>query len=162
MSDQTFPITPNGLTRLRADLKRIKQVERPQNVKDIEEALEHGDLKENAEYHAAKEAQAKIDARSKYLEHRIAKAMVIDPSTIKSETVSFGATVSLVDVDTDAEVVYSLVGEDETDVAGGRISISAPISRALLGNAVGDEAIVRLPKGDREFEVTKIEYKALD
>ncbi len=161
MSDQSFPITPGGLTRLRASLKRIKQVDRPQNVKDIEEALEHGDLKENAEYHAAKEAQAKIDARSKYLEHRIAKAVVIDPTKINSDTIAFGATVSLCDNDTDKHETYILVGEDETEVSDGKISISAPLARALLGKEEGDEVIVSLPRGQRDLEILKIEYKPI-
>ena len=158
---QRFPMTPAGLEKLRDELRRIKEVERPQNVKDIEVALGHGDLRENAEYHAAKERQAELAARMGYLEGRIGLAQVIDPSSIDSETVGFGATVTLTDMDTDEEVVYILVGEDETDVKAGRISIKAPIARAMLNKAEGDDVTVRLPKGDREFEILKIEYKAL-
>lgn len=158
---QRFPMTPAGLEKLRDELRRIKEVERPQNVKDIEVALGHGDLRENAEYHAAKERQAELAARMGYLEGRIGLAQVIDPASIDSETVGFGATVTLTDMDTDEEVVYILVGEDETDVKAGRISIKAPIARAMLNKAEGDDVTVRLPKGDREFEILKIEYKAL-
>ena len=158
---QRFPMTPAGLEKLRDELRRIKEVERPQNVKDIEVALGHGDLRENAEYHAAKERQAELAARMAYLEGRIGLAQVIDPAGIDSETVGFGATVTLTDMDTDEEVVYILVGEDETDVKAGRISIKAPIARAMLNKAEGDDVTVRLPKGDREFEILKIEYKAL-
>lgn len=158
---QRFPMTPAGLEKLRDELRRIKEVERPQNVKDIEVALGHGDLRENAEYHAAKERQAELAARMAYLEGRIGLAQVIDPVSIDSETVGFGATVTLTDMDTDEEVVYILVGEDETDVKAGRISIQAPIARAMLNKSEGDDVTVRLPKGDREFEILKIEYKAL-
>ena len=158
---QRFPMTPAGLEKLRDELRRIKEVERPQNVKDIEVALGHGDLRENAEYHAAKERQAELAARMGYLEGRIGLAQVIDPAEIDSETVGFGATVTLTDMDTDEEVVYILVGEDETNVKAGRISIKAPIARAMLNKSEGDDVTVRLPKGDREFEILKIEYKAL-
>ena len=158
---QRFPMTPAGLVKLRTELRRIKEVERPNNIKDIEVALGHGDLRENAEYHAAKERQAELAARMSYLEGHIGLAMVIDPATIESDTAGFGATLTLTDMDTDEEVVYTLVGEDETNVKGGRISITAPIARAMLGKSVGDDVTVRLPKGEREFEILKIEYKAL-
>jgi transcription elongation factor GreA len=158
---QRFPMTPAGLEKLRTELKHIKEVERPQNVQDIETALGHGDLRENAEYHAAKDRQAELAARMAYLEGRIGLAQVIDPASIDSETVGFGATVTLLDMDTDEEVVYVLVGEDETNVKAGKISIAAPIARAMLGKAEGDDVTVKLPKGEREFEVVKVEYKAL-
>jgi transcription elongation factor GreA len=161
MSD-TFPMTPAGKDRLYAELRHIKEVDRPDNVKEIESALEHGDLRENAEYHAAKERQAMLDGRMRYLEHRIGAARLIDPATIKSSKVGFGATVTVVDVDTDEEATYAIVGEDEADVDRGRISIQSPIARAMLGREVGDSAILKLPKGDRELEVTVIEYKAID
>jgi transcription elongation factor GreA len=154
-------MTPAGLDKLRTELKRLKEVERPQNVKDIETALGHGDLRENAEYHAAKERQAELAARMAYLEGRIGAAQVIDPETIDTETAAFGATVTLLDMDTDEEVVYVLVGEDETDVKAGKISIAAPIARAMLGKAEGDDVTVRLPKGEREFEIVKVEYKRI-
>ena len=158
---QRFPMTPAGLDTLREELKQLKEVERPQNVKDIEVALGHGDLRENAEYHAAKERQAELAARIANLESRIGLAQVIDPETIRSTTIGFGATVTLTDMETDEEVVYKLVGENESDVKQGKISIGAPIARAMLGKSEGDDVIVRLPKGDREFEVVKIEYKRI-
>lgn len=156
---QRFPMTPAGLQTLREELKQLKEVERPQNVQDIEVALGHGDLRENAEYHAAKERQAEIAARIANLESRIGLAQVIDPETIKSETIGFGATVTLTDMETDEEIVYRIVGENESDVKAGKISIAAPLARAMLGKGAGDEVVVRLPKGDREFEVVKVEYK---
>lgn len=161
MSEDKFPMTPAGLAKLRAELKQLREVERMQNVRDIEEALGHGDLRENAEYHAAKERQAEIDARMRFLDYKIARAQVIDPTTIRETRVTFGATVTLNDVDNDTEVVYCLVGEDESDASAGKISISAPIARAMLNKRVGDEVIVKLPKGDREYEVVKVEYKAI-
>ena len=154
-------MTPGGLQALRDELRRIKEVERPQNVKDIETALGHGDLRENAEYHAAKERQAELAARMAYLEGRIGLAQVIDPESLDSATIGFGATVTLLDTDSDEEVVYKLVGEDESDVKAGKISINAPIARAMLGKAEGDDVTVNLPKGVREFEVVSIEYKAI-
>ena len=158
---ERFPMTPAGLQKLRRELRHLKEVERPKNVQDIETALGHGDLRENAEYHAAKERQAELAARMAYLEGRIGLAQVIDPTSIRSKTAGFGATVTLLDMDTDEEVVYILVGEDETDVKAGKISIAAPIARAMLGKGEGDDVIVQLPKGEREFEVIKVEYKAI-
>lgn len=158
---QRFPMTPAGLDKLREELRRIKEVERPQNVEDIETALGHGDLRENAEYHAAKERQAELAARMKYLEARISLAQVIDPEETQSERVAFGATVTLLDMESEEEVVYRLVGEDESDVKAGKISITAPIARALLGKEEGDDALVHLPKGEREYEVVKVEYKRI-
>jgi transcription elongation factor GreA len=158
---QRFPMTPAGLESLRSELKQLKEVERPQNVQDIEVALGHGDLRENAEYHAAKERQAEIAARIANLENRIGLAQVIDPETISSQTIGFGATVTLTDMESDEEIVYIIVGENESDVKASKISIAAPLARAMLGKAEGDEVVVRLPKGDREFEVVKIEYKRI-
>ena len=154
-------MTPAGLQTLRDELKRIKEVERPQNVKDIETALGHGDLRENAEYHAAKDRQGELAARMAYLEGRIGLAQVIDPAEIDSTKIGFGATVTLLDMDSDEEVVYMLVGEDESDVKAGKISISAPIVRAMIGKSEGDDVTMQLPKGVREFEVVKVEYKAI-
>jgi transcription elongation factor GreA len=158
---QRIPMTPAGLQVLRNELRHLKEVERPQNVKDIETALGHGDLRENAEYHAAKERQAELAARMAYLETRIGLAQVIDPEQIDSSTIGFGATVTLLDMDTDEQVIYVLVGEDESDVKAGKISISAPIARAMLGKSEGDDVNMQLPKGAREFEVVKVEYKAI-
>lgn len=158
---QRVPITPTGLERLRAELKHIREVERPQNVQDIETAREHGDLRENAEYHAAKDRQAELASRMQYLESRISLAQVIDPETIESATIGFGAKISLLDTESEEKVVYYLVGEDETDVRTGKISIAAPIARALLGKTVGDEVTVKLPKGVHEYEVLSVEYKRI-
>lgn len=162
MPADKFPMTPAGLKKLRAELKQLREVERMKNVRDIEEALGHGDLRENAEYHAAKDKQAEIDGRMRFLDYKIARADVIDPTSIKSDRVTFGATVTMEDLDNDTTVTYCLVGEDESDVVAGKISITAPIARAMLGKHVGDDVLVKLPKGDREYEVVKIEYKAID
>lgn len=162
MPADKFPMTPAGLKKLRAELKQLREVERMKNVRDIEEALGHGDLRENAEYHAAKDKQAEIDGRMRFLDYKIARADVIDPTSIKSDRVTFGATVTMEDLDNDTTVTYCLVGEDESDVVAGKISITAPIARAMLGKQVGDDVLVKLPKGDREYEVVKIEYKAID
>ncbi len=162
MPADKFPMTHAGLKKLRAELKQLREVERMKNVRDIEEALGHGDLRENAEYHAAKDKQAEIDGRMRFLDYKIARADVIDPTSIKSDRVTFGATVTMEDLDNDTTVTYCLVGEDESDVVAGKISITAPIARAMLGKHVGDDVLVKLPKGDREYEVVKIEYKAID
>lgn len=160
MSD-SYPITPAGLLKLKAELKRLKEVERPRNIKEIEEALSHGDLRENAEYHAAKENQALIASQMSYYETRIAKANVIDPEKVDSERAGFGATVALVNIDTEDEFEYALVGEDEADADKGRISISSPIARALVGKEEGDEVTVRLPKGVANYEITGVVYRAI-
>lgn len=162
MADDIYPMTPQGLARLRIELKRIREVDRPANVLEIEEALEHGDLRENAEYHAAKDKQAELDARMRFTEYRIGLARVIDPAQIKSSKVGFGATVKLNDLDTEAELVYRLVGEHEADIDQGKISIKSPIARAMIGKAAGDDLVLKLPKGDRELEVLEVEYKAID
>lgn len=161
MTEQKIPMTPAGYSRLRAELKQIKEVDRPENVREIEVALGHGDLRENAEYHAAKERQAQLDARMRYLEARIGMAQVIDPETLKESKITFGATVTLLDLSNDQKVVYRIVGEDESDASAGKISLGAPIARAMLGKRVGDEVLVKLPKGDREYEVVAVEYRAI-
>ena len=162
MSTETkIPMTPACFDRLKHELKQIKEHDRAENVRDIETAREHGDLRENAEYHAAKERQGHLDGRMRYLESRLAHAQVIDPTTVKDDKVTFGATVTLNDIDHDTKVVYHIVGEDESDAGSGRISISAPIARAMLGKRVGNEVIVKLPKGDREYEVVRVDYKAI-
>ena len=161
MTETKFPMTPACFDRLKHELKQIKEHDRAENVRDIEVARDHGDLRENAEYHAAKERQGLLDGRMRYLEARIGYAQVIDPATVKEAKITFGATVTLNDVDNDTQVVYHIVGEDESDAASGKISISAPIARAMLGKKKGDEVIVKLPKGDREYEVIRVEYKAI-
>lgn len=162
MADETYPMTPAGLATLRAELKKIKEVSRPANVAEIEAALEHGDLRENAEYHAAKEKQAELDGRMRHCEYRIGRAEVIDPAKINSTKVGFGATVQLLDLDTDKELMYCIVGEHEGNVDVGKISIRSPIARALIGKEAGDDVLLKLPKGDRELEVVAVEYKAIE
>jgi len=162
MADESYPMTPEGLASLKAELKQIKEVDRPQNVKDIEEALEHGDLRENAEYHAAKEKQAELDARMRFAEYRISRAKVIDPAKMNAEKVAFGATITVLDMDTDKEETYAIVGEHEVDVDKGRISFKSPIARAMMGKEEGDDFTLKLPKGDRELEVVSVEYKAIE
>lgn len=162
MAEESYPMTPAGRERLRARLRQLRDFDRHDNVRDIEAALEHGDLRENAEYHAAKERQGQIDAEIRMVEHTLGRAQVIDPTSIDSETIGFGATVTLLDLDTDQQEVYALVGEHETDVDNGRISIKTPIARALLGKRKGDEVSITLPKGVRELEVLSVTYQALD
>ncbi len=160
-NEPRIPMTPACFDKLRAELRQIKEHDRGENVREIEVAREHGDLRENAEYHAAKERQALLDGRMRYLEARLALAEVIDPTTVQESKITFGATVTLNDLDNDTQVVYQIVGEDESDATSGKISISAPVARAMLGKNVGDDVIVKLPRGDREYEVVRIEYKAI-
>jgi len=159
--DQRVPMTPRGYEALKEELKRLKSVDRPANIKDIEEAIAHGDLSENAEYHAAKEKQAHIAGRMAMLDDRIARAQVIDTTGKTADKVSFGATVRLSDIETDDEVVYTLVGEEEADAKQGRISVTSPVARALMSKEVGDEVSVKVPKGVREFEVLEIRFDPL-
>jgi len=159
--DQRVPMTPRGYAALKEELQRLKTVERPANVKDIEEAIAHGDLSENAEYHAAKEKQAHIAGQIAMLDDKLARAQVIDPSGQDPDKVRFGATVVLQDVETDDEVTYTIVGEDEADARQGMISVTSPVARALMGREVGDEVSVKVPKGLREFEVLEIRFDAL-
>jgi len=159
--DQRVPMTPRGFEALKQELQRLKSVERPANIKDIEEAIAHGDLSENAEYHAAKEKQAHIAGKMAMLDDRIARAQVIDTAGANPDKVSFGATVQLQDVESDEEVRYTLVGEDEADAKAGRISITSPVAQALMGKEVGDEVSVKVPKGVREFEVLEIRFDPL-
>ncbi len=159
--DQRVPMTPRGYEALKSELQRLKSVDRPANIKDIEEAIAHGDLSENAEYHAAKEKQAHIAGRMAMLDDKIARAQIIDTAGQEPDQVRFGATVRLADVETDDEVTYQIVGEDEADAKQGRISVTSPVARALMGKEVGDEVTVKVPKGIREFEVLEIRYDPL-
>lgn len=156
---ERYPMTPAGHQRLKKELKQILEVERPKNVADIEEARSHGDLSENAEYDAAKDRQAYLDARMKELKTKIALAEVIDPSTLKGEKVVFGATVTLFDIEQDEEITYTIVGEDESDVKKGRISLRSPLARAAIGRHVDDPVKVKTPKGIREYEIMEVEFK---
>jgi transcription elongation factor GreA len=152
-------MTQVGYQKLKDELKRLRTVERPAVSEAIEEARAHGDLSENAEYHAAKEKQSFIEGRIKELESKIALADVIDPSTLSGDKVVFGATVTIVDLDSDEASTYQIVGLEEADIKAGKISVTAPMARALIGRRLGDEVVVRLPKkGEKEYEITKIEF----
>jgi transcription elongation factor GreA len=149
-------MTLSGVTRLKEELKRIKSVDRPQNVRDIEEARAHGDLSENAEYHAAKERQGFIDGRMKLLEDTISRSEIIDVRKFSGDQVKFGATVVLSDVDSGSKVKYRIVGDLEADLKIGRISIGSPIARALIGREVGDEVTVQAPGGGKDYEILEV------
>ncbi len=152
-------MTAEGHAALDAELKHLKSVERPAIIAAIAEAREHGDLSENAEYHAAKEKQSFIEGRVAELEDKLSRAEVIDVAKLKGDKVVFGATVTLIDADTEKESTYRIVGEDEADIAKGKVSNSSPIARALIGKAVGDEAEVAAPGGARVYEIASIEFK---
>ncbi len=156
--NEPVPMTPAGAHKLREELTRLKE-ERPKISREIGIAREHGDLKENAEYHAAKERQGLVEARIKDIEDKLARAEVIDPTKLSGDRVRFGATVSLLNLDTDEESTYQIVGADEADLKNGTISISAPIARALIGKSTGDEVVVTLPGGKRRFEIGSIEFR---
>jgi len=158
MAEQKVPMTPEGQARLREELERLKKVELPQVVKDIGVAREHGDLSENAEYHAAKERQGLIVARISFIEQTLSRAEVIDPSKLSGNKVQFGARVKLVNVDTEEEVAYQIVGPEEADIKQNRISVSSPLARGLIGREVGEEVRVQMPAGPRTFEILEIKY----
>ena len=151
-------MTPAGAQKLREELARLKE-ERPKISREIGIAREHGDLKENAEYHAAKERQGLVEARLKEIEDRLARAEVIDPTKLSGDRVRFGATVTLTNLDSDEESTYQIVGADEADINHGLISISAPLARALIGKSIGDEVVVQLPAGTRRYEIGDIAFK---
>ena len=153
---QRIPMTREGYDKLEAELRRLKTVDRPENVREIETARAHGDISENAEFHAAKERQSHIEGRIRQVEDKLARAQVIDPSGQSTDSIRFGALVDLEDSESGETVTYQIVGEDESDAANGRISITSPVARALLGKEVGDEVTVRVPKGTRQFEVLDI------
>ena len=154
-----IPMTPEGNGRLREELRNLKDVERPKISKEIGVAREHGDLSENAEYHAAKERQGWIEARIKDLEDKLSRAEIIDPTKLSGTKVSFGATVKLSNIETEEETVYRLVGADEANLDQGSISITSPLARALIGREVGDEVKVRMPAGERLYEILEVEYR---
>ncbi|MDI3291544.1 transcription elongation factor GreA [Polyangium sp. 15x6] len=155
---EKVPMTPEGQARLREELERLKKIELPQVVKDISVARDHGDLSENAEYHAAKERQGLIVARISFIEQTLSRAEVIDPSKLSGSKIQFGARVKLVNVDTDEEVVYQIVGPEEADIKQNRISVSSPLARALIGREVGEEVRVVMPAGPRTYEILEITY----
>ena len=157
MTDR-IPMTKVGLHRIKEELKRFKTVEKMKNVRDIEEARAHGDLSENAEYHAAKDRQGHIDAEIRRYEDLVARADVIDVSKLSGDRVVFGATVVLEDTKSGAEVIYRIVGEVEGDIKRGLISVTSPIARALIGREIGDTVKVATPGGTREFEISDLKF----
>ena len=157
MSDK-FPMTPAGYASMKAQLNKLKNVDRIANSRAIEIARGHGDLSENADYSAAKEEQGLIEAKIRELEAKIALAEVIDPTKLSGSRVKFGATVTIEDTESGDEQTYTIVGEHEADIKKGRISIGAPVARAMIGKEIGDTVTVQSPKGKREYEVTKVEW----
>ncbi|MCB9988828.1 MAG: transcription elongation factor GreA [Rhodospirillales bacterium] len=154
-----FPVTKVGYDALEKELKTLKSVERPAVIEAIAEARAHGDLSENAEYHAARERQSFIEGRIQELEAVISKAQIIDPATMSGDTVKFGARILIVDEDTDIEVSYQIVGHHEANADQGKISLNAPIARALIGKAVGDSVTVHAPQGERSYEILEVIYE---
>ena len=155
---QKVPMTKKGAERLQKELNNLKNVERPAIIAAIAEARGHGDLSENAEYHAAREKQSFIEGRIQELEYAVSCAEVIDTATLKGDNVVFGATVVLMDEDTEAEQTYQIVGQYEADLEHGLISIQSPLARALIGKAVGDSVDVHSPKGTKSYEILNVEY----
>ncbi|MCY4454571.1 MAG: transcription elongation factor GreA [Immundisolibacterales bacterium] len=154
------PITSAGAERLRAELDRLRNAERPRVIRAIGEAREHGDLRENAEYHAAREEQSFLEGRIAEIESQLARAQIVDPATLAAGgRVVFGATVGLVHLDSGEESDYQIVGDLEADIAQGRLSVSSPFARALIGQHAGDTVTVHAPGGDREYEILRVEYR---
>ncbi len=153
-----MPITSEGYERLEVELRQLKTEERPAVIQAIAEAREHGDLSENAEYHAAKEKQGFIETRIIELEDKISRAEVIDVSRLGGKTIKFGATIKLVDEDTDEESAYKIVGEDEAEIREGKLSYSAPLARALIGKEAGDRIEVTTPRGSKVYEILKVKF----
>jgi len=158
MTDK-IPMTLQGCTRLEEELRQLRSVERPAIIKAIAEAREHGDLSENAEYHAAREKQSFIEGRIQELEDKTSRADVIDVSKLSGNMVKFGATVALVDNDTDEKVTYQIVGEDEANIKSGLLSVTSPLARALIGKQVEDSVEVNTPKGSKSYEIVKVLFK---
>jgi transcription elongation factor GreA len=155
---EKVPMTPEGQVRLREELKRLREVELPQVVKDIGTAREHGDLSENAEYHAAKERQGMIVARISYIEQALSRAEIIDPSKLSGSKVQFGAKVKVINTGTEKEENFMIVGPEEADIKTGRISVASPLARGLLGREVGDEVKLQMPAGPRTYEILEISF----
>ena len=157
---QRVPVTPEGYQKLKNDLDKLLKVERPENIKAIAEARAHGDLSENAEYHAAKERQSFIEGKIQELQAKIALADVIDPSRINQSKAAFGATVKVLDIEADEEYIFRLVGAEEADVKCGKISLTSPVGRALLGKEEGDTVVVKAPARTMEYEILEIKFEA--
>ncbi|MEJ2591765.1 MAG: transcription elongation factor GreA [Candidatus Thiodiazotropha sp.] len=154
------PLTAKGAAKLQEELKRLKSEERPRIIKAIAEAREHGDLKENAEYHAAREQQSFVEGRIKDIEGKLSHAQIIDVTKLDAGgKVVFGATVVVLELDNDEEFTYQIVGEDEADIKNNRVSISSPIARALIGKQEGDDVFLQTPGGAREFEILEVRYE---
>ena len=156
---EKIPMTPEGLARLEDELRKLKNDERPAVIRAIAEAREHGDLSENAEYHAARERQGFIEGRVAELEDIVSRAEVIDASQLSGDVIRFGATVMLADLDTDEESNYRVVGSHEADIAKGLISVTSPLGRALIGKTLGDTVEVTTPRGSKAYEVVKVSYR---
>jgi transcription elongation factor GreA len=156
---QKIPMTADGYARLEEELRHLKSVERPAIIRAIAEAREHGDLSENAEYHAARERQSFIEGRVAELEDKISRAEVIDVSKLSGQQVKFGATVTVVDEDTEEKTAYQIVGQDEADIQTKRLSVSSPLARALIGKEVGETVEVTTPGGAKSYEIVKVQYK---
>lgn len=152
-------MTAGGLKQLEAELRQLKDVERNAVIRAIAEAREHGDLSENAEYHAARERQSFIEGRIKELESIISHAEVIDPSKLSGDVVRFGATVVLADEDTDEESTYQIVGQHESNIANGTLSIGSPLARGLIGKSLGERVEVKTPRGSKSYEIVRVDYK---
>ncbi|WP_040567305.1 transcription elongation factor GreA [Magnetospirillum molischianum] len=155
---EKIPMTPAGLAQLEDELRTLKTIERPAVIRAIAEAREHGDLSENAEYHAARERQSFIEGRVAELEDVISRAQVIDVSTLTGDQVRFGATVTLADEDSDDEVAYTIVGAHEADIKSGRMSVQSPLARALIGKHVGDAVEVTTPGGSKSYEIVDVRF----
>lgn len=156
---EKVPMTAAGYDRLQEELRHLKHVERPAVIKAIAEAREHGDLSENAEYHAARERQSFIEGRVLELEDKISRAEVIDVSKLSGDVIKFGATITVADEDTDEEMTYQIVGQDESDIKSGRLSVTSPLARALIGKLVGDMVEVSTPGGSKSYEIVKVDYR---
>lgn len=156
---KTTPMTKQGADALLEELKDLKQTQRPRVVAAIAEAREHGDLKENAEYHAAREQQGFIEGRVQDIEYKLGSAQIIDIAALpQTGKIIFGTTVSIINMDTENEVTYQIVGDDEADVKKNKISINSPIARALIGKSEGDDVVVKAPGGDIDYEISKVKY----
>ena len=158
MAQDVLPITLRGKQQLETELKKLIHEERPTVIKAIEEARAQGDISENAEYESAKERQGLIEGRIQEIQGKIAGAEVIDPSTIQSDKIVFGATVELLDLESDEKVTYQIVGVDEADVKKGKVSIMSPIARAMIGKTQGQAVVVQSPKGDKEYEIISFKF----
>ena len=156
---EKIPFTPQGLNVIKEELAHLKGTERQAVINAIAAAREHGDLSENAEYHAARDRQSFIEGRIAEIEDKISRADVIDVSKLSGKTVRFGATVTIADEETDEETTYQIVGEHEADIADGRLSVAAPIARALIGKSVGDSVEVVTPRGQKDYEIIKVRFK---